>query len=654
MLTPGRTLAASLLLSLLAPASAQSLGAARGDLWIGRPLEVTVPARFSGDDRNECVQADVFYGDAKVPAGRVRATVLGPDDQRRVRITADPAIDEPMVTVTLRAGCRDTISRTYTLLPGMLSQPALAAAAARSAGAPPAAVSSPVRVAAPARIAPAARARAPETRQRPPRQRSLARAERPREPSGTPRLRLDMWEPELPAQAMLRVSANLTPPSQDAAQRAAAALLWQAINADPSELLRTSATLARLEGELAQLRSTAQQTRAEMAALRRVLEQPQPALLSGAVAQGLLLLLLAGGAAGAFLWYRNARQLPLVGAWSGQRLDPAPDLAPDSELPPPDAAQPALELPPEPGPESVAAPLAAPVALQPVTAAASVGPIDFDLEPRRPAAAVPGPLRVETLAATFQEVEFLASLGLWEDATDALKAYLEDSAAPAPIAFFELMRLYAHHEDMAAVAAVRRRYAQVIGSEAPAMAQINGPFGLQSRTELSSRITRHWGKPQVLSVIEDMLFAVPAPERALSLEAGRDLLCLYQVALELQRAPQSAAGGGEDAQDHALAPWAQATDVQAAAQAAADASGGLGFALDLDLSAPAGALAVSLPEPQAPQEDDADAEVDPLLAEFEALAGPGSVHKPQPPTADSDEDAFSAAVALESRRPLPR
>ena len=51
------------------------------DAWMGRPLEMTVPARFavrrSGD---ECVHADVFYGDdAACRRDRVRATVVGTD-----------------------------------------------------------------------------------------------------------------------------------------------------------------------------------------------------------------------------------------------------------------------------------------------------------------------------------------------------------------------------------------------------------------------------------------------------------------------------------------------------------------------------------------------------------------------------------------------
>ncbi|HEY8360469.1 MAG TPA: hypothetical protein VIL30_23690 [Ramlibacter sp.] len=668
-------LAALLPLCIFAPAGAQSLGTASADPWVGRPLEMSVPARFaSADAGDECVQADVFYGDQRLSRDRIRATVFGPPGDRQVRVAVDAAVDEPVITVSLRAGCRNTVTRTYTLLPQMPSTPVLAAAAARTAGAGAVPVASPIRLTSASSsttLRPVRAAAEGPTRAR------AARMERARDSGGTPRLRLDMWEPEpqAPAQAqatLLRVSAQLSQPTQDAAARATAALLWQALNADPSELLRTSLTLQRLEGELANLRTTADQTRAEMAALRQVLEAPPSGIrITGPLAQALMFLVLAGAAIAAFLWWRTARQQH-AGGWNGQPLDSRLD---DSVLPTPEPV-------PQPQPQVVERtadaprPAAAPVRPAPAwtveggvvlpavpVARAELAPLDFELQPPAPAPAqaapvVHGPqLRVETLAATFQEVEFLTSLGLWGDASDVLKKYIEDSSAPAPIAYFELMRLYDHADDAVGMGAVRRRYAQVFGAEPPPLEQINGPHGLQSRAELAARITRNWGKPQSLDMIEDLLFAVPVPDKALSLEAGRDLLCLYQVAMELQREDAAGAGGTDE---HGLAPWAHAEDAgqaHAAAQAAADFAGGYDFALDLDLNAQA--APVLQPEPELPAEplELEDPEADFLLAEFEA-ATRGEILPRETPRLDPapapDHDAFSDAVANEGRRPLPR
>jgi hypothetical protein len=267
LLTPSRTFAVALLLGWGGCAAAQSLGTPVAEVLLGQPLAMSVPARFaSRDTADECVHADVFYGEKRVPDGHVRATVTGPDGQRRVRIESESPIDEPIVTVSLRAGCQNTITRNYTLLPEYPSETRLAALEARNLAA--AGAMAPLRLA--TRTAPAAApAPAPVVRRAPARptvvaQDSEAQPQRPvrgtrssarrTAPAAHARLRLEPID--LEPQAMLRVTSTLAEPQGDAARRATAALLWQAINADPQELLRTSAMLEKLEADLAQMRKT--------------------------------------------------------------------------------------------------------------------------------------------------------------------------------------------------------------------------------------------------------------------------------------------------------------------------------------------------------------------------------------------------------------
>jgi hypothetical protein len=281
------------------------------------------------------------------------------------------------------------------------------------------------------------------------------------------------------------------------------------------------------------------------------------------------------------------------------------------------------------------------------TAEARPGPIDFEVpvqaqdpEPRR---AMVGELRVETLAATLEEVEFLSSLGLASEAMEVLKGYLHDSVSPAPLAFFELMRLCDEGEDATAIGTVRRRYVQSFGMEAPRLDQVIAPIGLDNMPHLSHRITRAWGTPEALGLIEEALFKVPEPGSALTLQAGRDLVCLYDVAMAI--ATESAGGqSASDAEAHPLAPWANAADAQGAleaAQAAAEAHGGHHFALDVDLDAAPEAL----PEKQEPEE----LQFAPLLAEMQASAARQNAVRVQ----QEEEDAFSAAMASE-RAPVSR
>lgn len=643
ILTPRRSLAVAILLGATVSAGAQSLGAPRAELFIGRPLDLSVPARLAnGDARDDCVHADVFYGDARVPASQVRTRLAGPRDDRRIHVQSDTPIDEPMVTVALRAGCNSTVTRSYTLLPEAPSAAVLASGATRAAGAAPVvAAAAPAQPAvqrtpraAPARQAVAARApqeAAPRVR--------AARAQPPNDNMGRPRLRLEMWEPE--PQALLRTSSQLTPPSQDLAHRASAALLWRALNADPQEILRTGARLQQLEKDVAQLRTTAQQTSADMAAVRRYLEAP-PAQGQGQLVQLLMLLLVAAAAGASYYWYRSARAAR-AGAWYQPHVD--------AEQPAPVAAAPAAFVAVEPQPVAAAEPAptvptaplepAAPVAVEASAAEPFAPEPPDDLDP-----AHRHTLRVETLAATFEEVEFLCSLGLWDDAKDVLKTYLEDSTAPAPLAFFELMRLCVHSDDAAALAAVRRRYVHVFGVEAPQFEQLAAPLGLESQPVLSTRITRAWGKPEALDLIEQSLFTVPPPGKVLSLQAGRDLIGLFSLAQALAADAQAAQAEA----DHELAPWA---DSQSAPllDVAVEAPADRGLGLDLDLNVPA-----PQPEPAAQEvAPEMDLELEPLLAEFEAAQARRAEEEARAAEEAEAVEAFSAAVASEPvRRPALR
>jgi len=633
---PRSLLAALLPLCWLAPAGAQSLGAAQAAPWIGQPLDVSVPARFaSADASDECVRADVLYGGQRLLASQVRATVSGAADQRRVRILANTPIDEPVVTVVLRAGCRNSVSRTYTLLPEMPSSPALAAAAARSAGAPgamdgagQAALTAPTKpravpVPQTPRLARASRAVPADT----PTPVRTAPAQRAGEAGATARLRLDAGEPDadLPQGTLLRVSARMTPPIQDAA----AALLWQGLNAEPAaQLLRTGDTLQRLEGELVNLRSSAGQTQAEMAALQQLLDAPAPGVpFPGRLVLALTLLALAG--MGGLLWWRTARRQQ-AGSWPSRAPDsPLDSVAPRQETPPPPAA-------PRQEPPSPVAPKATPAVRQSPGRGAEAGlvpqapvasaeppPLEFDIAPPAPilrrSAAAASPLRVETLAVNLQEVEFLASIGLRGDAADVLGSYIGDRGQSAPVAYFELMRLYAHANDADALEAVRARYTQAFGVEPPPLAQIDAPGGLQARPDLAAQVARVWGTPQVLETIADLLFAVPDNDQALSPETARDLVCLHKVASQLQREDAAGTGGVRGSAGHGFAPAAPAGEA-----GPARASSGLDLDLDLDLDA--------------------------LASELQPRADAATASLPL----DDPSDVPGEAALHGSRRPLPR
>jgi hypothetical protein len=646
-------LATTLLLGLATGASAQTLGGPQAEVWIGQPLLVNVPAGLEAGGQEDCVHADVFYGDTRVSASQVRAALVGQGSSRRVRIESDQPVDEPVVTLAVRAGCHNTMTRSYTLLPELPTAAMLAAAAV-----PPLAPVLPVvrragsgmSMTLETRVAGAPSARPLRTDDHAARSRPAVKSiVKLRQPhvvqavahTGGPRLRLEHWAPD--PQTLLRVSSTLASPVQDGAARATAALLWQALNAGPEQVLRTAATLQQLEGELAQLRQAAGQTHNEMLALRRQLEAPPVLGLPERAMQVLALLLALAAGTAAFLWYRAARGA--AGEWSGAPIDSVLDglaaapqpAANDASL----AKVPVLPAMPQP--------VAAPVQRSPLVAGVAPAVARPAMQVRAPSATM---MRVETLSATFEEVDFLASLGLWNDAMDILKTYLEDSAAPAPLAYYELMRLCMNTDDAASLVQVRKRYAQVFGVESPKFEQINAPLGLESYPELANRISGAWGSAEALDFIELSLFTVAPAGKACSLQAGRDLLFLHDLAMTLGR--DSGLGSGDEDEGHALAPWARSEDpeqARLAAQAAGDAAGGHRFGLDLDLSVAPEQLPEARPAPLE-------------AARRVAPRGPSAPRAPVAPVAPApadpfntgqsplaeDNDPFSAAVASERIR----
>ncbi len=99
---------------------ALTLGRARGAAWIGQALELTVPVQVDPGQTEGalCAEADVFHGDSRQESNRVQVSVLPTDqpDAFNLKISSSALIDEPVVTVYLRAGCSQKSSRKYVLL----------------------------------------------------------------------------------------------------------------------------------------------------------------------------------------------------------------------------------------------------------------------------------------------------------------------------------------------------------------------------------------------------------------------------------------------------------------------------------------------------------------------------------------------------------
>ena len=393
-------------------AQALGLGRLQGAALIGRPLEVSVQIQTDpGEDSAAlCLDVEVFHADARQDQRLVRLTLDAvPAGQiATARIVSLAPVDEPVVTVLLRAGCAQKTTRRYVLLadppvevlapvvplvtPAALVELAAPVSAAATptpvANGPAAGFNSqplaPASAAAPAtarvggpngstatvaQLQPAAKPASAPAATKPAPAPVADMPARPAPPAG-PRLTLSPAVPRVdrvdkpvgvaPAAALAPASAAAVAASASASAAAAAddaaALAAQKIQALERDMKAALARSARLETSLTEMKSRLQQTESERVPMELI--------------YGLVALVLASLLAVASLWRRLRRLQADRGEWwrhsTVAQTEPAADLdrplasilpvtaaaAPVPSQPLPDAVQP-VPMPaplPTPGP----------------------------------------------------------------------------------------------------------------------------------------------------------------------------------------------------------------------------------------------------------------------------------------------------------------
>jgi hypothetical protein len=571
----------SILLSTALSSSAITLGRYSGAGVLGRPLDIRVQAMLApGEESGDiCVSADVLYGETKLSPGAVRTTLQRstPDAQASVRVQASVPIDEPVVTVFVRAGCTAPFTRRYVLLADPVSEPArtpstaspgvgtaLPGAAsvsqlpALSAPGNDAAPSAAARPSIPSRdtAASGAAAAAPRNAERPavirpkppvrpPSTRASSVVRKPVAPApSAPRLELDAIDLSLAIERdpVLKLSPSLlSEPATSEDARAAAGRLWRAINASPEDILRDADKLDALSAEVAGLRESQISSQATISELSSRLEQSrQWQWLVYALGALLALALLA------MLWlWRQQKLRPRFAddkAWWAQegaeKVSAKAPLQPSSA-----AAAPDLDL------DLSLAQDARPSRLRPLSRSAdldhSIPPDDDDstpvpLEAERgefaPSQAASRSVATEELFDVQQQADFFISLGEDEQAIKVLSDHVEESLVPSPLAYLDLLKIYHRLNRPDAYEALRADFNRRFNAGAPAFGQFSDEGrGLESYERALARIQALWPEPRVLDVIEQSIFREEDDPQAevFDLEAYRELLLLYSMAKEM-------------------------------------------------------------------------------------------------------------------------
>jgi hypothetical protein len=349
-----------------------TIGRPQGALWIGKPLDVVIPLSLDAAEASGslCLEAEVLQGDTAIPDRRVTVSLEPGSDpaNSRMHVRSTVPVEEPVVTVNVRAGCDMRSTRSYTLLadvPAEVVSPAARAsgAGASSGGTVPTPAQSAVRpqargaqagassgqadAGAPPvrRTPPVARARIPEadpqaSAQAPAPPRRAATAQAPAAPravvprttpaapkpaapaaaaapkreaaAGGSRLQLDTLEPAATATAGLKTASQLSlPATEDPTRRAEAAAQWRALNATGDEAQRDAQRDAQrmqaLEATLAALREQTAQNQRTLLEMRNELAVARESRYLNPLVYALVALLLLALIAIFMLW-RLARR----------------------------------------------------------------------------------------------------------------------------------------------------------------------------------------------------------------------------------------------------------------------------------------------------------------------------------------------------------
>lgn len=576
-------------------AAALSLGGSRGAVVLGAPVDLTFEVQPDPglDVASSCVAAALVAGDTPIGDARVRVTPL-PEVRGRspaVRVQAAVAVDEPVLTVTLTAGCVGKTTRTYTFLselPEAVARSASPVDVSRLSQVPGAAVA-PSRIPqsaqgqqASATIAPVAptsalapvapsvaRASAqPREATRPPARpkaapRSAAAAAQPAARSRLVVEPLDLW---LDSPVALRSSLELfaSPSDEPSAQRAEAAALWKSLNAQPQDI-QDRDRIKTLEADAAALRVQADRDRVAAAQLQQQLEAAEQERFPAMVVYVLGGLLLLALMLTAWAWTRlRGASEKAVQAWRdsvalGNRdAVSAHDAALGLNPHPGDTWTPSDALPTPSGLMPISAPVPVEesfVSTSPaVSAPAALARDAVPVAPPKPPAAAPMSASASASASALhivnpeelfdvqQQAEFFVSVGEHQQAIEVLRKHIAQHRETSPLAYLELLRLYHTLSRVEEFTQLRKQFMGSFNAQVPEFTAFHRTGRmLYHYTDALAEIEADWTSPAVLLLLEKLLFRRTGAEAVepFDLAAYDDLLLLLSIA---QTTPASARG----------------------------------------------------------------------------------------------------------------
>ncbi|WP_157979284.1 FimV family protein [Rhodoferax ferrireducens] len=549
---------------------ALTLGRVRGAALVGQPLDMVIPVQMdAGEDASSfCFDADVFHADTRQEASRVRVVVEATAQAQtaNVRVLSSAVVDEPVVTVYLRTGCGQKTTRRYVLLadlPSEVAAPVSGAQLPSRTARPPAQVVLLPDVAAAPRPSPVVAnsaqpvktktVRGPTQAARQgivdkradvraaiaaPKQTQSDEAKKPGRTTGQSRLKLDPLE--LLSDRVANLDAYMTfPPSEDA--------------------LHNLEKIQTLEGNVKTLLALTAKNESSLADLKMRLQKAESERFPGSVIYGLIALVLVCLAALALLWTRQRRvHTGDDNWWSGADAMPAA-VAPELEPGPGPSTSPATahqELDETPEPKKARSTAVSGLVAdsgpssEPGVSLVEMSESAFDdlmqssvvhaanrkqpaaLAVVSPPAPVPG-LHSEATLDVRQQAEFFVSLGQTDRAVRILAKQIDESDAPNPSLYLDLLSLLHSLSLKSDFQSLRKDFNLLFNARVPEFAVFkNEGKGLESYPDVLSRITACWSTSTILELLGAYILQNPqlAKVPVFDLAAFRDLLLLHDVA----------------------------------------------------------------------------------------------------------------------------
>jgi hypothetical protein len=573
----------SLLLLITSGSFAVSLGPVRGAALVGRTLDLSVLARIDvGDDPAAlCTDAELAYSDTRIDSSKisVRTSATGEPGQVLIRVTSSAIIDEPVVSLNLRAGCSSKHSRRYVLLADLPLQaaerplPSIPSAAVAAVSPLPSGSAGSARVGgrsadgglpgtsgSASGMSPAANpaVRAPRrsgvkssageaaggrgiATSRPAAGASLSQSLRLGASvvgkPGTPRLQLD--SADLPAEStpsLKSFSELQSLPTESNPRRAEFAALWRALNLRPDEVVRDTQRLDELQAQTRSLRDANNKNQVELGVAREQLKKAEVERYANPLVYSLAALLAALLLATGYLYYRFKKSSRAGAAWWDQRdaeaIEPA-NSTERAEPPSRESSVPSVSRPvPTPEPQRGVVRLEEDSVPGFRAGDSTYLPSGISASPRG--------VNVNELFDIAQQADFFVSLGQHDHAIEVLSNHIRENVQTSPLAYLDLFKLYHDMDRQREYDELRLEFNRIFNAEVP-------PFqgfrqrgeGLEAYEAAITRIQSLWNTPRVLDVIEESLFRKPGcSTEAFGLEAYRELLLLYAIANELIDSPR--------------------------------------------------------------------------------------------------------------------